>query len=265
MKLLSVGRSTARLDICNQTPEPWSCSVLVRNGQQNYFQTQARPRPFERAGGRCWWLMGCTRSILSESHFFLGQPVINKTANPNSQPVHSESCWTCFENTGQPAGVHLVWNYITISLIIVLIMIRWFRIYFIFLLLLLTTEPANIRYSGIITQTSVNTNINRRIPKKRITDFDPSRMRVKVILCAKSGLIWRRLCAGWSDWRFRFLQAWRVGEHKRDHGIWFIYLQTDPWEWSFCSLRIVFIEWGSNYYNSLLIAWCYWNAIDVTC
>ena len=31
-------------------------------------------------------------------------------------------------------------------------------------------------------------------------------------------------------------------------------LQTDPWEWSFCSLRIVFIEWGSNYYNSLLIA-----------
>ena len=80
---------------------------------------------------------------------FLGQPVINKTAKPNSQPVHSESCWTCFENTGQPAGVHLVWNYITISLIIVLIMIRWFRIYFIFLLLLLPTKPANVRYSGI--------------------------------------------------------------------------------------------------------------------
>ena len=204
-------------------------------------------------------------------------------------------------------------------------MIRWFRIYFIFLLLLLPTKPANVRYSGIwlkmdrqqkrdawgnvsnlpsgdqgdrgvgnvwdmwyvkqlirvirkptltnkktktvtkTDKTSVNTNINRRIPKKSITDFDPSRMRVKVILSAKSGLIWRRLCAGWSDWRFRFLQAWRVGGHKRDHGIWFIYLQTDPWEWSFCSLRIVFIEWGSNYYNSLLIAWCYWNAIDVTC
>ena len=38
-------------------------------------------------------------------------------------------------------------------------------------------------------KTSVNTNINRRIPKKSITDFDPSRMRVKVILSAKSGLI----------------------------------------------------------------------------
>jgi len=39
----------------------------------------------------------------------------------------------------------------------------------------------------LITKTSLNTNINRRIPKKRITDFDPSRMRVKVGVIGGSG------------------------------------------------------------------------------